>query len=187
LQSADASGAPSYAGGRLNSPRREQKLIATDEFPRLASSKPQADGPHKAEEHFADIPRQLKGIAMLRNISLVGAVALALLLIGCKSSHEEGVKSSYRSQWTPVAANTQVTTDAAKAVLTNEGLQDIAANATMVDGKVTGKKADGTVVKVSVAKESDNLSSVSVTVGTLGDPALGAELAKKIKAKAETP
>jgi len=38
---------------------------------------------------------------------------------------------------------------------------------------------------VAVKKESENLSQVSVTVGTLGDPSLGAEMAKKIKARAE--
>ncbi len=122
---------------------------------------------------------------MIRSISVVGALALTALLIGCQSKSQEGVKSSYRSQWTPVAANTQAATDAAKAILTEEGLQEVTANATMVDGTATGKKADGTLVKVAVKKESENLSQVSVTVGTIGDPALGAEIAKKIKSRAE--
>lgn len=122
---------------------------------------------------------------MLRSISVVSALALAALLIGCKSTTQDGVKSSYRSQWTPVAANTEATTDAAKDVLTTEGLQGVTANATMVDGTASGKKADGTIVKVSVSKVTDNTSQVSVTVGTIGAPTLGADLAKKIKLKAE--
>jgi len=122
---------------------------------------------------------------MLRSISVVSALALAALLIGCKSTTQDGVKSSYRSQWTPVAANTEATTDAAKDVLTTEGLQEVTANATMVDGTASGKKADGTIVKVSVSKVTDNTSQVSVTVGTIGAPTLGADLAKKIKLKAE--
>ena len=39
----------------------------------------------------------------------------AITFIGCASSHQDGVKSTYRSQWTPVAADTAKTTDAAKA------------------------------------------------------------------------
>ena len=45
--------------------------------------------------------------------------------------------------------------------------------------------ANGAKVAVDVKKEGDG-SQVSVTVGTLGDPKLGAELASEIKARAET-
>jgi len=122
---------------------------------------------------------------MIRSISVVSTLAVAALLVGCKSTTQEGVKSSYRSQWTPVMANTIVTTDAAKAVLNSEGLKDVTGQATLVDGTAMGKKADGTAVKVAVKKETDVVSNVTVTIGTLGDPALGAELANKIKTKAE--
>jgi hypothetical protein len=104
---------------------------------------------------------------------------------GCKSSHEEGVKSNMHSQWTDVNANTQVTTDAAKSVLMDQGLKDVKGSATNVDGKATGKMADGTKVDVAVKKKTDSMSQVSVTVGTMGDPKLGAEVAKKVKMQAE--
>jgi Flp pilus assembly pilin Flp len=110
----------------------------------------------------------------------LGSVAF----VGCASSHEEGVKSNLRSQWTMVAADTTATTDAAKDVLEDRGLKNVTGESTKVDGKVMGKKSDGTEVKVTINKEGTG-SQVNVTVGTLGDPTLGAEIAKAIKVKAE--
>ena len=101
----------------------------------------------------------------------------------CQSHHEEGVTSSYRSQWTNVAADTRTTTDAAKAALEGDGLKDVKASSTTLDGAAEGKKADGQQIAVAI-KKTDTGSQVSVTVGTLGDPAVGAELANKIKDKA---
>ena len=114
------------------------------------------------------------------------AAALCLSATACKSTHEEGVKSNIMSQWTSVAADTEATTDAAKAVLTDEGLKEVTAKATNVDGKATGKMADGTKVSVSITKDPKaTMSQVSVSVGTMGNPALGADIAKKIKMRAE--
>lgn len=114
---------------------------------------------------------------------IVATFAALALLVGCKSS-EEGVKTNYKTQWTTVNADTAKTTNAAKAVLEAEGLKEVSASSTNVDGKASGKMADGTKVNVTVQKEGQ-MSEVSVNVGTLGDPGLGAELAKKIKTKAE--
>ena len=115
----------------------------------------------------------------------MGLMAAGAIGTGCKSSHEEGVKSNLHSQWTDVNANTQMTTDAAKSVLMDQGLKDVSGSATNVDGKAMGKMADGTKVNVDVKKKSDSMSQVSVTVGTMGDPKLGAEIAKKVKMQAE--
>lgn len=111
--------------------------------------------------------------------------ATFLVAAGCKSTHEEGVKSNLRTQWADVAANTVKTTDAAKAVLESEGLRDVKATSTAMDGEASGKMADGTKVSVSVKKKSDTSSEVSVNVGSMGSPTLGAQIAKKIKTKAE--
>jgi hypothetical protein len=119
--------------------------------------------------------------------AFITGVVLALgsaAFVGCASSHEEGVKSNLRSQWTMVSADTMATTDAAKAVLEERGLKDVSGSSTKVDGKAMGKKSDGTEVKVAIEKEGTG-SQVSVTVGTLGDPTLGAEIAKAIKDKAQ--
>jgi hypothetical protein len=130
---------------------------------------------------------------MARSKHLVGhhwpftaAVALvAAALIGCASHHQEGVTSDIKTQWTTVNADPSKTTEAAKTVLMDYNLTDINAHSTGVDGMATGKKADGTVITVTIQKQ-DNGSQVSVNVGMLGDPSLGADIAKKVKARAES-
>jgi hypothetical protein len=123
----------------------------------------------------------------MRGFGFVAAFVLAAGLIGagCQSTHEEGVKSNMRTQWTDVMADTKTTTDAAKAVLMEEGLKDVSAEATNMDGKATAKMADGTKITATVEKKGDNKSQVSVNVGTMGSPTRGAEIAKKIKVRAE--
>ena len=113
------------------------------------------------------------------------AITLALFLSACASSKEKGITSNYRTQWTSVNADVKATTSAAEAVLKEDELKDVSASATNVDGKVTAKKADGTKIHVDVRREKEAKSEVSVTVGTIGDPTLGADLAKRIKERAE--
>src|SRR5690349_15826735 len=114
---------------------------------------------------------------MTKSLVLVSTIVAAFALSACQSN-QSGVKTNYHSQWTNVGANVKDTTEAARAVLTDDGLTDVKANSTNVDGTASGKKADGTAVKVAVQKQSDTSSQVSVTVGTMGDPALGASIAK---------
>ena len=113
------------------------------------------------------------------------AVAAALTLSACKSSQSSDVKTNYRTQWTDVRADVKATTAAAEQVLTEAELKDVKSSTTSVDGSASGKKADGTKVNVAIKREGDTKSQVSVTVGTMGDPSLGADLAKKIKDRAE--
>lgn len=115
----------------------------------------------------------------------VTALALSLVIAGCQSSHEKGVTSNYRTQWTSVGADVKTTTNAAEAALNEAELKDVASSATSVDGSASGRKADGTKVDVSIRKEKESRSEVSVTVGRMGDPELGAELVRKIKERAE--
>ena len=51
-------------------------------------------------------------------------MSLAFVSLACKTPHEEDVTSSYRSQWTYVAADTQTTTKAARTVMERDGLTD---------------------------------------------------------------
>ena len=113
---------------------------------------------------------------------LVGAIATAL--VGCASHDDASVKSDYHSQWTNVSADTAASANAAKAVLTDLGLNDVTASSTGIDGVAQGTKANGAVIKVNI-KKTDTGSQVEVVVGTLGDPHMGVEIAEKIKAKAE--
>ena len=117
-------------------------------------------------------------------IAVVSAVA-SLAFVGCKSSHEEGVTSTFRSQYTTVAADVGATTDAAKAVLESHDYKSVAGDSDKDVGKAMAKMADGTDVKVAVAKHGTGGSDVTVTVGMAGSPTLGAKLASEIKMKAE--
>jgi hypothetical protein len=123
----------------------------------------------------------------MKHLALIMTCAVVLCIgFACKSAHEEGVTSSIRSQWTDVHADAKTATDAANAVLMEEGLKDVKSSATSYDGKATGKMADGTKVTVSVKREPKaEMSQVSVNVGTMGSPSLGANIAKKIKERAE--
>jgi uncharacterized lipoprotein NlpE involved in copper resistance len=118
-------------------------------------------------------------------VLIVAASLTSMGLVGCASKTQENVTSTYRTQYTSVAVGTAAATDAAKAVLEAEGLKDVVANSTNADGKATAKKADGTVITVDVEKDTDTTSKLKVNVGMLGDPKYGAELAAKIRAKAE--
>ena len=109
----------------------------------------------------------------------------SIVFTACKSKHEEGVTSDYHAQWLNVSADTTTTTEAARSVLADEKLKDVRASSTSVDGKVSAKKADGTPINVTIKKKTDTTSEVSVVVGTTGQPALGAELARKIKDRVE--
>jgi hypothetical protein len=118
---------------------------------------------------------------------MAGPTVLLLMagLAGCASHHEQGVTSDYRSQWTNVAADTKTATEAARAVLEQRGLKGVTAESTGVDGIARAKTADGTNVTVNVKKISDTSSQVSVTVGNMGDPTLGADIAKNIQTQVE--
>ena len=91
-------------------------------------------------------------------LSLSLVLAATMFLSACQSKHEEGVTSDYRAQWTSVNANTAATTEAARAVLMEQGLKDVSASSTNVDGTAMAKKADGTKVNVTIKKESDSMS-----------------------------
>jgi hypothetical protein len=117
-------------------------------------------------------------------LTIAFVVAIGTGPLGCQSK-EAGVTTSLRSQWTTVKADTKKTTEAAKAVLEGEGLKDVKAESTMYDGTAQGKKADGTEIKVSVKKTSDNYSEVTATVGAMGDQSIGADIVKKIKDRVE--
>jgi hypothetical protein len=121
----------------------------------------------------------------MRSVLLIAAgLALAFGASACQSS-QKGVKSNYRSQWTTVGADVKATTAAAEAILRDADLRDVKSSSTSLDGKASGKKADGTKIDVAIQKDKETTSQVSVTVGTLGDPSLGADFARRIKDRAE--
>ncbi|MGN6505471.1 MAG: hypothetical protein ACTHM6_07910 [Tepidisphaeraceae bacterium] len=115
---------------------------------------------------------------------IAATMLFALAAVGCESTHQEGVKSDLRTQWTTVYADTETTTSAAKQVLMDNKLTDVSSQSTKMDGMASGVKADGTKIQCAIQK-TDNGSQLSVTVGRIGSPKEGAELAAAIKQKAE--
>ncbi|MDB5328295.1 MAG: hypothetical protein JWM57_3864, partial [Phycisphaerales bacterium] len=66
----------------------------------------------------------------------------------------------------------------------DDKLTDVSAEMTKLDGMASGVTADKTKVQ-AVIKKSDQGSQLSVTVGKLGDPKVGANYVQKIKQVAE--
>lgn len=121
--------------------------------------------------------------SVLTHISLLAIVcSFALTLSACKTD-EPGVKSTYRSQYTTVAANTEDATQAAKAVLAELELMNITSSSTGLDGKATAYTADNTEVRVTVDRVDDNTSEISVNIGALGDPSLGKTIISRIRSR----
>ena len=120
--------------------------------------------------------------AFIRMSLLAIICSFALTLSACKTD-EPGVKSTYRSQYTTVAANTEDATQAAKAVLEDLELMNITSSSTGLDGKATAYTADNTEVRVSIDRVDDNTSEVSVNIGAMGDPSLGKTIIRQIRSR----
>src|SRR5688500_5609612 len=110
---------------------------------------------------------------------------LAAAAIGCQSMHDRDVKSNYYSQWTTVKSDVKSTVKAGEEVFKEMELRDIKSEATVLDGSIDAKKSNDDTVHVTVRRRNESSSEVSITIGTLGDPSLGADLAKQIKNRAE--
>ena len=121
----------------------------------------------------------------MKRFGLAFGVIISLVLAGCQSTKEPGVTSSGRSQWAMVGADTKTTTEAARVVLEEAGLKEVRADSTMLDGTATGRKADGSEIKVSIKRKGEGASEVTTTVGALGSPTLGAEITRKIADRAQ--
>lgn len=115
---------------------------------------------------------------------LSGTMMFGILMMipACKTS-EPGIKSSLRSQWATMPGDPVKVTEAARQVLEEFKLRKIDSKSTGVDGHAEGFKSDETKVSVDVGREGPNTSSVTVTIGSLGDPALGKDILLAIQKK----
>jgi hypothetical protein len=123
------------------------------------------------------------GLIMIRMMVVIGAgLGLGLALSACKTT-EPGVKSTRFAQYTTIEAGTADATKAAAGVLEDLGLQNIESSSTNVDGWAKGFMADKTQVNVTLERVSENVSEISVKVGSFGDPSLGEEIIAKVRKK----
>jgi hypothetical protein len=114
----------------------------------------------------------------------VVALVVAMGIIGCSMRKKTGIKTTHRSQWTTVNADVATTISAAEAVLNEMEFLKVKASNTSVDGVASANKADGTKIRVNLKKKGSG-TQVSVSIGIAGEPKLGADILKRIKAKAE--
>lgn len=116
--------------------------------------------------------------------AVAALTAMTLLGFGCASHHQENVTSDYLSQWTMVDADVETVTSAAKQVFMDDKLTDVSAESTKVDGRASGMTADKTKIQATIGK-TDTGVKLTISVGKLGDPKMGANYATKIKQVAE--
>ena len=80
-----------------------------------------------------------------------------------------------------IDASVPKTTRAARKTAENMKLMDIASSHSDVDGKVTARTADDSVVTINVEQAGDNVSKVSIRVGTAGDENISKQIYDGIK------
>ena len=82
-----------------------------------------------------------------------------------------------------LAASPQKVVEASKAVLQEQELHVVSEAATGLDGKVVARTALDTQIEITVKRQDDANSKISIRVGTWGDAQLSRDLYAKIKAK----
>lgn len=117
-----------------------------------------------------------------RIASFVTLIAIAALVTACQTT-DPGVRSTGFEQYTSIDAGTAAATSAAESVLSDLGLHDVKSSSTNVDGWASGQMADKSPVKVTLKRVSDNVSDISVKVGSIGDTPLGMDIIARVRAK----
>jgi hypothetical protein len=117
--------------------------------------------------------------AILAISLLSGGIGLAGL--SACSTETPGATETLGVYSTNVDGAPDKVTAAAQKAAADLNLSDIVGNGTKVDGKVTAKNAQGDVVTIDIAQAGDNVSKVTIHIGTTGDEAVSKQLIDKIK------
>jgi hypothetical protein len=117
--------------------------------------------------------------------ALVGLCVVVLggamsLLAGCQTS-EPGATDTLGVYTTNVDARPDKVTYAASKACEDLKLAGIESSASLVDGKVTAKTAQGDAVSINVEQAGDNVSKVSIHIGVTGDEAVSKQLVDRIR------
>ena len=113
-------------------------------------------------------------------ISLLSAGFTFAGLTACETE-TPGATETLGVYSTNVDGNPDKVTAAAQKAAADLKLTEIVGNGTAIDGKVTAKDAQGDVVTIEIAQAGDNVSKVTIHVGTTGDEAVSKQLIDKIK------
>ena len=120
---------------------------------------------------------------MNRNTQRTTAATLLLftgLLAAC-STGQPGVSNRVGSVVTRVAANTTDATAAARKAVESLKLSSVTSQSTSIDGIVTARTAQGDDVTISIDREGDDVSKVTIRVGTWGDEATSLSIVEKMR------
>jgi len=82
-----------------------------------------------------------------------------------------------------LAGTPQKVVEATEAVLKAQDIPITSKDSTGLDGKVVGRTALGTQIEITVRRQDDAHSTISIRVGTFGDAKISRDLFEKIKAK----
>jgi hypothetical protein len=115
-------------------------------------------------------------------LAAVVVAGLSLVPLACQIT-PSGLKTSMFSQYTTIEAGTASATEAAEAVLEDLGLHEIEARSTNVDGWAKGLLSDKTPVTVTLERLGENLSQISVRVGSFGDTSVGQDIIARVREK----
>jgi len=113
----------------------------------------------------------------------LGILTLGFFVVaigGCQTD-TPGVKDTLGTYSAMVNAAPDKVTNAAAASVKDMKLMDVVSNSTKIDGKVTAKTAQNDVVTIKVEQAGDNVSKVTIRVGTTGDEAVSKQILDRIK------
>jgi hypothetical protein len=83
-------------------------------------------------------------------------------------------------------ASPEQVVQASESVLKEKEMHMVSSEATGVDGKVVARTALDTKVDITIKRQDEKNSKISIRVGTFGDRGLSTEILEKIRAKLPT-
>jgi hypothetical protein len=121
------------------------------------------------------------GTSMKRfTVLLAGAMGLGLMVLSACETNSPGEKNTLGSYTVMIDGRPDKVTKAATASVNDMKLTDVISTGTTIDGKVMAKDAQKDDVEIDIEQAGENVSKVTVRVGT-GDEAVSHEILDRIK------
>jgi hypothetical protein len=125
---------------------------------------------------------------MRRTIQIaLPVLALAMTLGGCDALREkpgpDGTVYSFGQFDGTLTASPQEVVQATEAVLKEQELHILSSDATGLDGKIVARSALDKEIRITVKRQGDKTSIISIHFGSYGDSGASRSLYEKIKAK----
>ncbi len=115
---------------------------------------------------------------VLHSIVTVTGVVLVVWVAGCQTARQVT-----GTQFTHFSAEPDRVVDAAKSAMEELDLQMITSTSSKLDGQIEAKTAQGKSVSVTVNREAEGVSKVSIKVGVLGDETISHAILEKTRAR----